>query len=320
MSFRDFKRQLGLLTSRHKNLHALARKINLAVFHWEKRQQEKNFGPLNPSLRFFLIRSEGTDEGLMSLYIGRLREIYWSFQNNFVPFVDWKNYRTQYNIDSPVYGSLNAWEYYFEQPSNFSLEEIYQSRRVKLSGWKFFERPQEFFISDEILYEMTQRVPVKKYIREIADEKIKSNGINNMIGLLVRGTDYVKIKPAGHAVAPTPEQAAEKLDEFLLKYGARKIFLATEDENIYKFFLDKYGDLIYTSDKNLIKNYSGHDYVANEINSKNMYQFGLDYLVKMICLSECKFLITSKTAGSEFARILNHGRYLEKYIFDLGVY
>lgn len=167
---------------------------------------------------------------------------------------------------------------------------------------------------------MIKRVPVKKYIREIADEKIKSNGINDMFGLLVRGTDYIKIKPAGHAVAPTPEQAAEKLDEFILKYGSRKIFLATEDENIYKFFLDKYGSLIYTSDKNLVKNYSGRDYVANEIKSKNMYQFGLDYLVKMICLSECKFLIASKTAGSEFAQVFNHGRYIEKYIFNLGVY
>lgn len=145
MNFRNFKRRLGLLTSHHKNIHALARKINLAVFHWEKRQHEKNFGPLNPFLKFYLIRSEGTDEGLMALYLGRLREICWSLQNNFIPFVDWKNDRTQYNINSPVNGTLNAWEYYFEQPSAFSLEEIYHSRNVRLSGWKFFTPPPKIF-------------------------------------------------------------------------------------------------------------------------------------------------------------------------------
>ena len=84
--------------------------------------------------------------------------------------------------------------------------------------------------------------------------------------------------------------------------------------------MNKYGELIYTTDKNLITNYSGHDYIGCEIESENKYRFGLDYLVKMICLSECKCLIASLTAGSRFARLLNHNRYTEEYIFNLGRY
>ena len=136
-----------------------------------------------------------------------------------------------------------------------------------------------------------------------------------MIGLLVRGTDYLSLKPKGHDIPPTAEQAAEKLDEFLAKYGERKIFLATEDENIYAFFKNKYGDMIYTTDNNLIHEYSGSDYLAHETKNVNGYQFGLDYLVKMICLSECKYFIASNTCGSMFARLLNNGRYVEDYNF-----
>lgn len=162
---------------------------------------------------------------------------------------------------------------------------------------------------------------MKKYIRDIANNKIKTDNIKDMIGVLIRGTDYIKLKPNGHYIPPTPQQTAEKLDEFLEKYGKSKVFLATEDADIYNYFDQRYGDMIYTSDnnENLLLNYSG-DYIENEIASMDKYKFGLDYIVKMICLSECKCLISSRTAGSDFARLLNHGRYLEDYLFDLGRY
>ncbi|MBQ6973020.1 MAG: hypothetical protein IJP86_11790 [Synergistaceae bacterium] len=51
-----------------------------------------------------------------------------------------------------------------------------------------------------------------------------------------------------------------------------------------------------------------------------MYKFGLDYLVKMLCLARCRCLIASSTAGSTFARLVNNGKYAEDYVFDLGVY
>lgn len=164
------------------------------------------------------------------------------------------------------------------------------------------------------------KAPVKKYIYELAHERIKHDGIKNMIGILVRGTDYTKLKPSGHPISPSPETAARKLDEFIAKYRTNRVFLATEDKDIYDFFMNRYGDIIYTTDKNLIANYSGSDYVANAIHSPNKYKFGLDYLVKMICLSECKCLIASSTSGAYFARLLNNGRYLDDYDFQLGTY
>ncbi len=320
-SLRILKRRLGFYVQHNRILRGIASDINLALFHWDTKQCSKHFGELNPSARFYVIRSSGRDEGLLSLYLGRLIQIHNLLKDGFVPIVDYQNYQTQYNVDFPVNGTLNAWEYYFEQPCSYTLDEVYRSRNVTLSGWRFFQsygthKPLQRSLS----HEMMQLAPVKEYIFSIARKKVIADGIHNMIGLLIRGTDYTKLKPAGHPVSPTQEQAAQKLDEFLAQYGRRKIFLATEDADIHDFFRNRYGDLIYTSDDNLVRNYSGRDYIANEINAENKYKFGLDYLVKMICLSECRYLIASKTAGTEFARLLNNGRYSCEYVFDLGVY
>lgn len=47
---------------------------------------------------------------------------------------------------------------------------------------------------------------------------------------------------------------------------------------------------------------------------------GQKYLAKMILLSRCRYLITSITQGSKFSYILNNGKYLDEYAFDLGLY
>ena len=314
-----FKRKLGLRLARYGVLFRFARKINIILFQLSNRQHDKSFGPLNPDVKFFVIRGEGANAGLFGLYYNGIEKIYYSLQNGFIPIFDYKNYRTQYNVDFPVNGTYNAWEYYFDQPCSYTLDEVYKSCNVRLSGWTV-SPPPSYLITDEMRYKLMQMIPIKKYVRDIADAKILSDDIRSMLGILVRGTDYVSLKPKGHDIPPTAEQAADKLDEFIAKYGERKIFLATEDEKIFEFFTNKYGDLIYTTDKNFIHEYSGNDYLAHEAKNINGYKFGLDYLVKIVCLSECMCLISSKTMGSIFARLLNNGRYVEDYNFDLGVY
>ena len=311
------KHRIGVWTMHHRMLFGVASKLNLILFQYPKRQYDKKFGKLNPSLKFCVIRPLSITAGLCNVYLLALRDIINALNDKMLPVVDFLNYKTQYNVDFPVNGTYNAWEYYFEQPCNYTLEEVYKSRNVRLSGWTFTP-PRDIVYGKENL---TKFAPIKQYIYDIADEKIKADGISNMIGLLIRGTDYTQLKPLGHAIPPTAEQAAEKLDEFLAKYGERKIFLATEDENIYAFFKNKYGDMIYTTDKNFIT-YSGSDYIVDIMNKTNtsMYQFGLDYLVKIICLSKCMCLISSITGGTVLARMLNEGRYVENYNFDLGAY
>ncbi len=320
----NLKSKIGLWVMKRKFLGHAAMNLNRIFFHWDKREQKKSFGNLNPDKKFFVLRSNGTHDGLLAMYITRLRQIKNLIENNFTPVVDFENYETQYTMQEPVNGTRNVWEYYFEQPCKISLDEVYKSKNVILSGWKLSDDPSKKpdidYYDHDYTYDIFKYAPIKKYILDIADNKIFSDDIANMIGVFIRGTDYTHLKPAGHAVQPSKEMAAEKVDEFLKKYPASKIFLATEDEGILNFFKARYKDLIYTTDENVIKNYSGQNYLTDEIKGVNKYKFGLDYLVKMICLANCKYLIASLAAGSFFAELFNGGKYHDKFIFNLGVY
>ena len=95
---------------------------------------------------------------------------------------------------------------------------------------------------------------------------------------------------------------------------------ATEEAYTYAYFHMRYGDGIFMTDNNLVSNYSGSDYVASSIKSEDKYKFGLDYLVKMLCLSRCKFLVAADTSGSKFARVMNNDSYSSEYVFNLGTY
>ncbi len=321
----NLKSKIGLWIMHKKFLGYAAMNLNRIFFHWDKRQQFKSFGKLNPDKKFFVLRSDGLHDGLLAMYITRLRMIEKLINSGYIPIVDFENYPTQYTMSEPINGTRNVWEYYFEQPCEFKLSEVYNSKNVYLSGWKLSDDPTkipDINYNDGYSYEIFKHAPIKKYILDMAGELIKNNNINEMAGVFLRGTDYTHLKPAGHAIQPAQETVADKLDEFINKFEINKIFLATEDEKIYNYFVKRYGEKIFTTDddRNLIKNYSGQNFLTSEINSFNKYKFGLDYLVKMICLSKCKCLIASKAAGSFFASLYNGGKYSDKYIFDLGVY
>ena len=52
------------------------------------------------------------------------------------------------------------------------------------------------------------------------------------VGVYLRGTDYIDLKPSGHPVQPTVEQAMLVIDEYTRKYNVDSIFLVTEDVRI----------------------------------------------------------------------------------------
>ena len=61
-------------------------------------------------------------------------------RHNFIPVVDMENYPTIYNEKKKINGTKNAWEYYFEPVSKYSLNEVYKSQNVFITSDKFGNR------------------------------------------------------------------------------------------------------------------------------------------------------------------------------------
>ena len=158
-------------------------------------------------------------------------------------------------------------------------------------------------------------------VLRLVDQEAKRLQIEKCIGVYIRGTDYVKLKPSGEYVQPSVDQVECKVREFENKYDA-PIFLVTEDGDIFDKLKGEFGEIIkIVSFDTFIRNYKGKDVLSkSDVLEKDKKLRGQKYLAKIILLSKCRYLVTSITQGSKFSYILNDGKYVDEYTFDLGLY
>ena len=291
-------------------------------------QKKKCYGEDNIDKIIYVIKPDYQDgvEGLLSLIHKQVLYIEHANKRGYVPFVDWKNFKTQYYD-----GKTNVWNYFFKQPSELQEKEVYQSKNVYLSGWTLKNiNPSGLFEADifwdkaiekkshEIL---KSNLDFSDEVLEMLDREAKMLDIDNCIGVYVRGTDYVKLRPSGEYIQPNVKQVEEQIIKFVEKYQA-PIFLVTEDGNIYDELVNDFGkSLRIVSYDSFVRNYDGKDVLSKSyVLDEDKKQRGQKYLVKMILLSRCKYLISSITQGSKFSYALNGGKYEDEHIFDLGLY
>ena len=309
----------------------LGYRIKYLYYFFAKRnilQKKMSYGNMNPNEIIYLIKPDFQNgvEGLLSLIYRQLLYIAMAKNKGYIPYVDWKNYKTQYYD-----GKNNAWDFFFEQPSELKEEEVYQSKKVYLSGWTFTDinplglLESKIFFDKEIekrSYELlTGTLRFCDEVLNAVEKEAQNLDIDNCIGVYVRGTDYIKLKPSGEYVQPDVKQVEEQIVKFTDKYNA-PVFLVTEYGNIYDELAERFGDKIrIVSFDSFIRNYEGKDVLSkSNVLDEDKKQRGQKYLVKMILLSRCKYLISSITQGSKFSYALNGGKYMDEYIFDLGLY
>ena len=90
-------------------------------------QKKISFGDENKDKTIYIVKPDYQDgvEGLLSLLYKQILYIDFAKRKGYVPFVDWKNYKTQYYD-----GKNNAWEFFFKQPSEITEAEVYKSQKV----------------------------------------------------------------------------------------------------------------------------------------------------------------------------------------------
>ena len=313
---------------KHKKLGYLAKYLYYCVAKRNILQKRMSFGQMNSDRVIYVIKPDYQDgvEGLLSLINKQILYMAYAKKKGYCPYIDWKNYKTQYYD-----GKNNAWEYFFKQPSNLTENEVYKSKKVYLSGWSFKTvNPEGLFEADvftdkrirEKSSEMLcEHIRFSDEVLSIVNKEATSLNISECIGVYIRGTDYVKLKPSGEYVQPSVDQMKCKIHEFENKYNA-PIFLVTEDGDIFDNLKKEFGNTIrIVSFDTFIRNYEGKDVLSkSDVLEKDKKLRGQKYLAKMILLAKCKYFVGSMTQGSKFSYILNNGNYSDEYVFDLGLY
>lgn len=233
-------------------------------------------------------------------------------------------------------GDNNAfwWEWYFEQPINTYFKNAdYDkcTRRVcKLKDYfgpafiDAFRMDSVEFLAWHAIYKnlVVLNDKTKQYIeRDIAS--ISFDG--NTLGTLLRGTDYVALKPQGHPKQPSLDELIYEVKLEVEKKNYSALYIATEEKRIFDAIREAipeinvignqrtYYDTLY-SDNNC--EYIGEVHFDRE---NDDYLKGIEYLSSLIILSKCKKFIGSNCGGTltamlfsenyQSAKVLNRGFY-----------
>ena len=292
----------------------------------------KSYGSENPDKTFYITGVVDQRGGLLWLMLFNLNRIVSAIEKGWIPVVDWQNQSNQY-LENTNFHKENAWEYYFEQPCNYNLNSIKNSKNIILGNGTqsvdylindyFLEINDEYF---PYLKEKFKRyVRFNHYTRNYVENEYKTllKNKEKVLGILCRGTDYTLKKPEGHPVQPKPEKVIEKAKEVIAAQKLNYIYLATEDHDIYELFKKEFGNILLTNKQDRFTKQEMAEvqylYQIKHDRENDKYLLGLEYLSSLYILSKCHSFIGGRTRGTTGVLLMTNG-FDYQYIWNLGIY
>jgi hypothetical protein len=267
--------------------------------------------------------------GLMAYYKHYLVCITKYLNLGYIPIIDlisFPNIFNRYNISSI---ESNPWEIFFTQPFGYTLENVLKNgKNIKYSICKFRRKMLTYYIFNNtyiIYYWHTiaiNYIPINKQIIIEANFIIHNlfNGSKNILGILIRGTDYLARKPSKHPITPNPEMVVEDIKYMNKNNKYDYYFIATEDDLIRKKFFKIFRKkLKYIKQKSIKYNYKSKKFLSYNKNIKGNINNMKIYLFNIIILSKCIDIISARTSGSIGVFILSNG-FRNAKIYFLGEY
>ena len=262
-----------------------------------------SFGKNNPDKIFYIINRKSPGGGLFSNVTFVLNQLEICLSKNYIPVVDMLNFPSIYNDLNPIDNSENSWEYYFDQPTKYNLNDAYSSQNVIFSDnvFKIDSADKKEYALELIspsLSKVRQYIkPQKKYYNEAEEFFEKSfDKSDKVLGVHFRGSNY-KIC-ARHAFSLTPRIMIKNIDFLMKNFNYNKIFLCTEETLFFEKLKEYYGNKIFFLDTYRVKinPFSSHIPAFRDYPRKNhRYLLGKESLLESLVLSKCHGLTYIRT-------------------------
>ena len=248
------------------------------------------------------------------------------FKKGYIPIIDLKSFPNVLNGNNL---KDNLWELFFEQPFGYTLDEVLIKAEnidyIRCEKSKprpdddIFNKPKIINFWHNFAYRF---MPIKRNLINLSFKIMYKlfNNSTNILGVLVRGTDYISIKPKSHPIQPKIDNVISDVKKFELNNNYDWIFFTTEDEIIRKKFISEFTNKVKQLNSFKINyNYSSTDHLNFDKNIYGNFKFNKQYLLNIIILSKCLDLIASRCSGTAGILVLTKGfRYMK--IYDLGKY
>lgn len=286
------------------------------------REQSKVFGELNPSIYFLVIRKRPPGWGFFSNVFYVLQGLQYAEQLQYVPVVDMENYfMSELSSLKPINGTRNAWNYFFDNVSDYKLSEVYRSKNVLLSDGNRISQSTSWLRNrDTELIRNTEKMVVvgdliNKYIKlnkqtEVYLDKLKADlswSGEETLGIFVRGSVYYnKIQFPENAIVQF-DKLVNEIKDFMKKKSFKKIYICTEDFRVYLELCEIFKNFnILTSirfDTSLtVKEWINTQRITNIGGNLNMgFNNTRTYLAEIFLLSECTNFVGTFSNATTFA-------------------
>lgn len=306
----------------------------VSVYVYLKKKEKKvSYGKDNPEKKFYVIGQDDELGGLWWLVNKVLMHLWYSEDNGYIPVVDWQNFKNQYSSEDTI-GKINVWEKFFLQPAGYSLEDINKSKYVIKSKQSAAPSNKYYmgqFYNDSERIDLFKRL-FEKYVHFTDEVQIYLNNKvkeylfeRRVVGVLCRGTDYVKKRPSTHPIQPEPEDVIRDVKEVMKNYSCDYVFIATEDLDVLNQFKEEFGEhLLYEDQDRLSKSQiEDNQWLAKAkkkvLKNVDPFSSGLAYLTSTYILSKCTCFIGGRTGGTKGVLLMSDNFDFLK-IYDLGYY
>ena len=279
--------------------------------------------------KFAILRRTNCEPcGLFSYYIVHLGCIINYLKHGYIPILEVASFSNIFTGNNKP--KDNPWEEFFNQPCGYTLNEVVKMKDVKIFKCECVcDMPDEKTIySNNIMLNYHHKIQ-EKYMsiknniyKEV--EKIWQNlfgNSTNVLGIFIRGTDYISIEPSGHSRQPSTKRLINDVIKMNKKNKYDFIFLGTEDNKIRNLFIKIFGKkLKYLIPKDkIVYNYNTGNYLTYNKNVFGNMNFSKIYLLSVIILSKCIDIISSRTSGAAGVFIISNG-FRNKIVYYLGEY
>jgi len=259
-----------------------------------------------------------------------------------VPIVDFQNYyMSQLHLKGEFPNNINSWEIYFEQLSEYNLDDVYKNHSYILCDAQY-KNHENFLLQKAPLWvhNKSELIEVSQIINKyIRPSKKLEELINNWktvinwdpkttLAVGIRGGNYEKYQYSGHAKQATMVQIAPEIELFIEKYPIDMIYPQTHNYDNYDYLKKRFGKMVqrplsmerYNSKSEFLSlgpqdNPKHWDRVP-----KLSFDNNARYMVDIYLMAEACYLISPLSNGVAFAFAKNLKNLVDYKIMNLGVY
>lgn len=278
---------------------------------------------------YVIFRSEG-GAGFFSNYMWVLGHIVLARKLGYLPVVDMKHYPTLYSEEMPVDGVDNAWNYYFQDIGQVTLEEAYASGRYVMGKDKYLTKYAEKYSLPNYRYPTDQMISyygpvIQRNIKLREDLKEEYDAVwrqnvtdsDHVLGIHIRGTDMKN--NLGHPMPASIETYLEQTRELLRQHPEiNKIFLATDENNVKEAYEKAFEGTVWTLfmneafrvwDRGEKRKTGVHETKVDNPRPNHKYLMGKEVLQDAWFLNKCEYLICGHSNITNVVMLWNQKRF-----------